>query len=59
MKYYTEKREKEYLVPEGIVMKLGEIREECFLLTNRDKQNIMGKDGACVVEGKGTLVFGY
>ncbi len=59
MKYYTEKREKEYLVPEGIVMKLGEIREECFLLTNRDKQNIMGKDGACVVEGKGTLVFDF
>ena len=59
MKYYTEKREKEYLIPEGIVMKLGEIREECFLLTNRDKQNIMGKERACIVKGKGTLIFDF
>ena len=57
VKYYTENREKEYLIPEGIVMKLGGVREEQYLLTNRDKQNMMGKDRICVVEGKGTLIL--
>ena len=59
VKYYTENREKEYLIPEGIVMKLGGVREEQYLLTNRDKQNMMGKDRICVVEGKGTLIFDF
>ena len=59
MEFYTETREKEYLIPESIVLKTGRIEGEQVLLQEAAKQNVMGRARACTVKGKGALVFDF
>ncbi len=59
MEFYTEKRKKEYLIPDGIVMKSDNVTDEKELLTVFTKQNMIATKKPCVVDGKGFLVFDF
>lgn len=59
MKFYTESRKKDYLIPDGIVVKTDNIIDERCLLEEFTRQNIIGTKKACVVKGEGTLIFDF
>ena len=59
MKYYTETRTKEYLLPETIVLKTQTVTDEALLLSAYSRQNFLGRENTCIVKGKGVIIFDF
>ena len=59
MKYYTETRTKEYLLPETIVLKTQTVTDEALLLSAYSRQNFLGRENTCIVKGKGVIILDF
>ncbi len=59
MEFYTEPRKKDYLIPDAIAIKTDNVTDEQYLLSEFTKQNMIGTKKACLVNGKGSLVFDF